>query len=289
MLLIKRIICGAVALLLIIVGIMLIHNSLQLWQALGFCFFIAGITLGYIAIMQVMPNYTFWITLIAIGLAYALFEVKTNNVPLEEQEEISAKLNEELERSKQLMGQNKKTEEKKKTPKKTGFNLAAYPKISGSATVLHAHIFYISGRYVRLFGVDAPDNDQVCSDSMGSSYNCGSEAASWVRGWIDKNQIDCYLVKVNPQGQDLAICVWDKYDIGAALVEAGWGLAKTSETDIYKPYEVKAQSESSGLWQGTFYSPEDWRDIKRHRNDFTLKRRTVSKSSGFFNFGSWFK
>ena len=62
--------------------------------------------------------------------------------------------------------------------------------------------FYIGGRYVRLFGVDAPDNDQICSDANGSSYNCGEEAASWVRGWIDNNPIDCYLLKIEPNGQD---------------------------------------------------------------------------------------
>ena len=75
----------------------------------------------------------------------------------------------------------------------------------------------------------------------------------------------------------------------AGLVGAGWALANTRESDIYRPYEAKAKSESSGLWQGTFYAPEDWRDIKRRRNDFTIKRTTVSKGGGFFDFGSWFK
>ena len=178
---------------------------------------------------------------------------------------------------------------KQKKKRETGFDPSAYPKISGSANVIHAHVFYIGGRYVRLFGVDAPDNDQICSDANGSSYNCGEEAASWVRGWIDNNPIDCYLLKIEPNGQDLATCVWGEYDIGAGLVGAGWALANTRESDIYRPYEAKAKSESSGLWQGTFYAPEDWRDIKRRRNDFTIKRTTVSKGGGFFDFGSWFK
>ena len=97
------------------------------------------------------------------------------------------------------------------------------------------------------------------------------------------------MLKIEPNGQDLATCVWGEYDIGAGLVGAGWALANTRESDIYRPYEAKAKSESSGLWQGTFYAPEDWRDIKRRRNDFTIKRTTVSKGGGFFDFGSWFK
>lgn len=292
MLLLKRIICGIVALIFIVLGIMMINGEQQFWQAIGFCFFVGGITLAHIAVMEHTPSYSFWITLTAVGLAYALYTTKTTPVSEEEQQARSSRLEKELVRSKELM--NDKTPQKeneaalKKKKKSKGFNLSAYPKISGSATVIHAHIFYIGGRYVRLFGVDAPDTDQVCSNSTGSSYNCGEEAASWVRNWIDQNPIDCYILKVNPNGQDLATCIWGEYDIGAALVGAGWGIADIRETSIYKPYEAKAQSESSGLWQGSFYSPEDWRDIKRGRNDFTIKKKSLPKSNGFFNFGSLF-
>ncbi len=290
MLWLKRIICGAVALIFIIVGAKMTHNALQAWQALGFCFFVGGITLGYIAVTQRFPNYNFWVTLTAIGLAYTLYITKYTEKADGEAQIVSARLEHELEKSKELMGQTKtkrtKTAAKKK--KATGFDASAYPKISGSATVIHAHLFYIGGRYIRLFGVDAPDNDQICSDANGASYNCGEEAASWVRGWIDNNLIDCYLLKVEPKGQDSAVCTWGDYDIGAALVGAGWALTNYRESDIYRPYEAKAKSESSGLWQGTFFAPEDWRDIKRRRNDFTIKRTTITKG-GFFNFGSWFK
>lgn len=289
MLWLKRIACGIVALVLIFAGVSLIQSLQQLWQALGFCFFVGGLSLAHIAIMQQLPKYNFWITLIACGLAYALY--MTRYTPTNASTEIATlQLEHELAESKPVMGKEDaviKKQKKKKKPK-PAFNLAEYPKISGSATVLRANVFYIGGRYIRLFGVDAPDSDQICSDFVGSSYNCGEEAASWVRGWIDKNPIDCYLLKVNPNGQDLATCVWGEYDIGAALVGTGWALANTKETDIYRPYEAKAKAEGSGLWQGTFFAPEDWRDIKRHRNDFTIKRTTVSKGGGFFDFGSWF-
>lgn len=287
MLLVKRIICAAVALLFLIIGILMIKNQVQLWQALGFCLFVGGITLAYISIKQTLPNYSFWITLIAIGLAYALFTDKTVK-SIEKQEDAPALAQNETEQNHQKTYEKKIKKEKKKK-KSTGFNFSAYPKVSGSISVISAHVFYIGGRYVRLYGVDAPDIDQICSDSNGRTYNCGEEAASWVRGWIDKNSIDCYILKVEPKGRDLVTCVWGDYDIGAALVGTGWGIANTRETQIYKPYEIKAQNESSGLWQGTFYSPEDWRDIKRRQNDFTIKRTITKKSGGgFFDFNSWF-
>ena len=289
MLWVKRIVCGIIALILIFCSIKLIEDSAQAWQAFGCCLLVAGITLAHIAVFQQLPKYNFWITLIAIGLAFILYSTNYKT-SAEEAQIIENRLDKELQKSRNLekVQISRKEVKKKKQKTSTGSNPAAYPKISGSASVIHANVFYIGGRYIRLYGVDAPDNDQICSNANGSSYNCGQEAVSWVRGWIDNNIIDCYLLKIEPNGQDLATCVWGDYDIGAALVGAGWALANTRETDIYRPYEAKAKSESSGLWQGTFYSPEDWRDIKRSRNDFTIKRTSTGGGS-FFNFSSWFK
>ena len=288
----KRILCGIYALFLIVWGISLINDSQVFWFVIGCFSFIAGLILAHIAIKQKLPNYSFWVTFVAICLAYALMvqnnlismtktvRIKADNKKIETPEKTESVATQEP--SKDMA----KKEPVKKKKKKAGFNLNAYPKISGSITVLHAHIFYIGGRYVRLYGVDAPDNDQLCSDANGSSYNCGEIAASWVRNWIDKNVIDCYLLKIEPKGQDLATCIWGKYDVGAALVGAGWGIANMRETNIYKPYEVKAKNSYLGLWQGSFYLPEDWRNIKRQKNDFTVNK---SGSGGSFSFGSLFK
>ena len=272
MLWVKRLVCGVVALMLIIVSITLL-SGLGFWSILfGVIFLLTGITLSYIAIMQSIPKYSFWITLIALVLSVALYKayfpdiIASNDSTYSEQ----AKKN--------------KSKESKKIIKKSN-PLDAYPKISGSANFLSANVLYINGRYVKLFGVDAPDIDQICSDSFEASYNCGEEAVSWIRNWIDNNYIDCYLLKISPNEQDLATCIWGEYDIGAALVGSGWGIANRKESDIYVPYQVKAQSEKSGLWQGTFYLPEDWRNIKNDRNNFKLKKKF---NGNLFNFKSWF-
>ena len=84
----KRIVCGIVALLLILLSIKLLQNQIQLWQALGLCVFVGGITLAHIAIFQQLPKYDFWITLIAIGLAVALYLSSSKN--FSQKETISA-------------------------------------------------------------------------------------------------------------------------------------------------------------------------------------------------------
>lgn len=284
---VKRFFCALIALVLIVSGAMLLNSPFVSRLVISGVLLISGAALAHVAIKQTLPSYSFWITVIAIALAYALFSSKIH----QPQDIDSLEAEQSVEKNVVVEEEQPKLTKKsaKKQRKSTGFNLSAYPKISGSAKVIHAHVFYIGGRYIRLFGVDAPDNDQICSNASGGSYNCGEEAASWMRSWIDQNSIDCYLLKVNPQGRDLATCVWGQYDIGAGLVGSGWGIAKTSETHIYEPYQAKAQSLSSGLWQGSFYNPEDWRDIKRSKNNFKIQRRRSSKKNDFFGFGSWFK
>ncbi|MBR2273768.1 MAG: thermonuclease family protein [Alphaproteobacteria bacterium] len=284
MLWIKRIFCGSIALFLITLGVLIANDNHLVWWFVGGAIIISGIILAHITVKRSLPSYSFWMTIIALALAFALFAQNSSFFSYKntlDGERVTAQA-ETLSHAVQI----KKKRAKKKTKR---IDLSSYPKISGSAEVIHAHVFYIGNRYIKLYGVDAPDNDQLCSDANGSSYNCGEMAASWVRNWIDQNRIDCYILKVDPKGRDLATCLWGEYDIGAGLVGAGWGLANTRETSIYKPYEAKAQLESSGLWQGTFYTPEDWRDIKSRRNDFTIKHQTISTGKGFLNFGSWFK
>lgn len=280
MLLIKRVLCFFVAVFLVILGVLISNDSNLVWFWIGAATTILGFSLIYVTIKRTAPSYSFFITIIACFLAYSVFLDKNESITASQKQNDTVP----VEKIKKETSFNKKIKQKKKQ----GINLDAYPKISGSINVIHAHLFKINNRYIRLYGVDAPDNDQLCSDDRGSSYNCGEKAASWVRNWIDNNIVDCYIFKVDPKGIDLGTCLWGQYDIGAGLVGAGWGIANERESSIYKPYEVKAQSESSGLWQGTFYMPEDWRDIKRRRNDFTVKTRAISSDNGFFNFKSWF-
>ena len=275
----KRIVCGLIALLLLFGGVKLFDFSSYILQVLGACFLVLGIALCYIAVIQRMPKYNFWITLVALGLGFALF-VPREFVFNKNKESDSVEKVDKIEK--------KSAKKEKKQHKKSTFKYSGYPKITGTIDVINANLFYINGRYVRLYGVDAPDNDQICSDAKGSSYNCGSEASSWVRGWIDDNYIDCYILKVVPKSSDIGVCMWGQYDIGESIVAAGWGIANTNETRMYVQSEIKAQNNYSGLWQGSFYTPEDWRKIKSESNNFKIKRKKGSSGLKLPNFKSLF-
>ena len=289
MLLIKRLACGFIAVLVILLGLKLIDKNIYAFQILGVCSFVIGISLAYISILRRAPKYNFWVTIVAFVLAFALYMQlnQTNKSDTSNESVVAVSSNKTDDNNSVEKKETSNIVSNLKAKRKYKQKLSGYPKISGTIDVIHAHIFKIHGRYVKLFGVDAPDNDQICSDLNEKSYNCGLEAISWLREWIDNNPIDCYILKINTKGLDLATCFWGEYDIGAGLVGSGWAIVNHQESDKYASLENNARKNSYGLWQGSFYTPEDWRNIKRAQNDFTITRKTKSKF--FSNMNSWFK
>lgn len=146
-----------------------------------------------------------------------------------------------------------------------GFNPANYPAIYGLPKVINADTIIIGSGYLRLYGIDAPEVNQACANKHGRSYKCGQEAALWLKSWITGNQIECRVMKRDQKGNMVGICSLGDYDIGAALVNAGWAVADIRTTDIYVPYEYQAQANKRGLWQGRFYMPWDWRALQAQK------------------------
>ena len=140
-----------------------------------------------------------------------------------------------------------------------------FPPIYGPARVINGNTLYMQGKYFRLYGIDAPDKTQTCADRLGRSYNCGSKAINWLRGWITDNVLECRVMQQDANGNMVGVCSLGHYDIGAALVNAGWAVAYVKYTSIYVPYEVQAKQNGRGLWQGQFYMPWDWRIMQAQK------------------------
>lgn len=154
-------------------------------------------------------------------------------------------------------------ENQQRQPKQ--FNPNNYPVVYGSVRVINGDTLEMYGKYFKLFGVDAPETSQTCADRQGRAYNCGREAAMWLKSWIGDNELECRVVQQDTKGNMVGTCSYGPYDIGAALVNAGWAVAYTKYTDIYYPYEIQAQANRRGLWQGTFYKPWDWRKLQARK------------------------
>ncbi|MBQ8869814.1 MAG: thermonuclease family protein [Alphaproteobacteria bacterium] len=145
------------------------------------------------------------------------------------------------------------------------FNPNDYPVVYGSVRVVNADTLIMYGKYFKLFGIDAPESNQTCANKNGRSYNCGREAAMWLKNWIGENELECHVIRQNTKGDMEGTCSYGPYDLGAALVNAGWAVANVKITDIYYPYEVQAKENRRGLWQGQFYMPWDWRKMQNRK------------------------
>ena len=148
----------------------------------------------------------------------------------------------------------------------------AYPTIYGSAGVISGDTLKIKGRFFKLYGIDAPELNQRCADGNGRSYSCGKIAARWLRDWIMDNPLECRIMQQDKKGNMVGNCALGAYDLGAAIVNAGWAVAYEKYTDIYVPYEQQAKINRRGLWNGKFYKPWDWRQIQQQRPEIKITR-----------------
>lgn len=154
-----------------------------------------------------------------------------------------------------------------------------YPSIIGSVRVVNGDTLMMDGHYIRLFAIDAPEADQTCANKMGRAYHCGRVAATWLRDWLMDNPVECHIMQQDKNGNMMGVCSLGQYDIGAALVNAGWAIAYTKYSDVYVPYQEQAMSRRDGLWQGKFYSPEDWRKMKARKPNIKITKPKKERKS----------
>ena len=179
----------------------------------------------------------------------------------------------------------KKEAKKEKDKNKNKFNPMNFPAIVGVSQVIKGDTINLSGRTVRLFGVASPDISQTCADRQGRGYRCGQQSASWLRNWLANNVLKCHILKEDKHGVLTGVCLLGPYDIGAAIVNAGWAIADTKQTQIYVNYQNQASTAKRGLWEGKFYTPWDWQKIKaRKANIKVVKPKVVKRKSVWSKF-----
>ncbi len=170
-----------------------------------------------------------------------------------------------------------------------------YPYVKGYARVVTASTLYINGLNIKMYGVDAPDISQTCANHFGQGYYCGREARSWLQNWVENKEVTCHILGKVENGWATGACFVDnnKYDVGAVVVNSGWAVAYTQNTDMYVEYEKQAKANRRGLWAGTFYKPWDWRKIQNRKVDIKVeytapKPKAQKKKSKGFDFWGLF-
>ena len=128
--------------------------------------------------------------------------------------------------------------------------------------IIDADTIEISGKKIRLSGIDAPELNQSCKDSSGQVYKCGKEAKKKLSDLV-KSMLG-YPIKCNFTGKDIygrliGECRVKNININSWLVRNGWAVAYRRYSEKYLADEGFAQSNALGVWQGSFIKPWRWR------------------------------
>ncbi len=126
---------------------------------------------------------------------------------------------------------------------------------------------------VRLFGIGAPEFDQLCQRG-GSKWECGRDAADQLSKLVTGRHVFCLPVGTDQHERLLARCTAGAVDVNRTMVASGYAVAFRRYSTDYVTAEDSAKAARRGLWAGTFEMPAELRARATPRKVATPARRT---------------
>jgi endonuclease YncB( thermonuclease family) len=136
----------------------------------------------------------------------------------------------------------------------------AVAELAGSPQIIDGDTLEVAGQRIRLFGIDAPEPDQVCRHG-GRDYQCGRVARAALWDLVAGLDVSCAPEAEAPtqDGGIAATCIAGDFTLNEEMVYSGWALADRRATDRYVATETNAKNARRGLWKGEFEPPWAWR------------------------------
>ena len=139
--------------------------------------------------------------------------------------------------------------------------------IIGIAKVIDGDTILINEKKIRLFGIDAPEQDQKCQKiwltisfiSFSKDYFCGEISTNRLKKKINNQFISCKWKNKDRYKRFIAECFKGKTNINAWMVRYGYAVAYRKYSKKYVAHEDIAKKGKLGLWAGTFEMPWDYR------------------------------
>jgi endonuclease YncB( thermonuclease family) len=155
----------------------------------------------------------------------------------------------------------------------------------GVVRVIDGDTIDLTGKRVRLHGIDTPESKQTCQRE-GVSWLCGAEATKTLKELIDGSEVTCAERDKDRYGRIVAVCHANGRDLNAAMVLSGMALAYRKYSNDYTDHEASAKAARRGLWAGQFVPPWDWRRGKRLVSNATAANGTPDACQIKGNIGS---
>jgi endonuclease YncB( thermonuclease family) len=127
-------------------------------------------------------------------------------------------------------------------------------------TVVSSDSIELNGKTYRLYGIDAPDDGQVCPDGWPAWY----EAEAYLDQLIGGKAVTCMPIGLRQRNEMHAICRADGVDIGAAMVTGGMAYAYVPYSVRYITQEDAAVSANRGVHRHKCLAPWAWRARGKH-------------------------
>jgi endonuclease YncB( thermonuclease family) len=145
-----------------------------------------------------------------------------------------------------------------------GCSGALAENLSGQASVIDGDTLEIHGTRIRVFGIDAPESDQLCRDEDSNLYRCGQKASNALSDFIARRAVECVEVDRDRYKRAVSVCIVSGTDIADWLVRKGLAFdwPQYSKGD-YAEAQAEAKREQRGMWRGSFKEPWVYRACRR--------------------------
>jgi endonuclease YncB( thermonuclease family) len=142
------------------------------------------------------------------------------------------------------------------------------PIWAATATIKDGGTLQLGNMTYRLDGIEVPALDQICIDEHADSWTCGIEARDQLTKLIDRRQVRCDDLGVDPtfKKRHLGVCKveGETTSLSQLLVRQGFALnVESSATGRFKTEQARAKEDRLGLWKGCFTAPREFRAGKK--------------------------
>lgn len=129
--------------------------------------------------------------------------------------------------------------------------------IEGFARAISGDVLELEGERLRLAGIDAFEDWQICTGADGVSWPCGAIAGLRLAQRLDRMPVRCVTKGRDGEGHALASCRTEDGDLSALLARDGLAVGLDG---AYAGAVEQAAREQRGVWAGGFETPSEWRD-----------------------------